>query len=102
LAHDFVQQNRLEEKTAGGRVRRAEGVGGGTGTKVVRLPKLQIGKLTVDRPTADFFEKGSPVDPGLAGHIGMEVLRQFRVIFDYSRKQMILEPYPEKSGAASK
>jgi hypothetical protein len=30
----------------------------------------------------------------LAGHIGMEILRQFRVIFDYTRKQMILERYP--------
>jgi hypothetical protein len=102
LAHEFVQQNHLEEKTVGGRTRRAEGVGGGTGTRVVRLPKLQIGKVTVDHPTADFFQKGSPVDPGLAGHIGTEVLRQFRVIFDYSRKQMILDPYPEKSSGAFK
>jgi len=31
------------------------------------------------------------VDDGLAGHVGMEVLRRFRVIFDYSRERMILE-----------
>jgi hypothetical protein len=31
------------------------------------------------------------VDRGLAGHIGLEALRQFKVIFDYSRRQMILE-----------
>jgi predicted aspartyl protease len=98
LAHDFVLQHRLEEKTAGGDTRRAEGVGGGARTRVVRLPKLQIGKLIVERPTADFFEKGSPVDEGLAGHIGMEILRQFRVIFDYSHKRMILE---SKQGSAN-
>jgi len=63
---------------------------------VVRLPQLQIGKLIVEKPTADFFEQGSPADEGLAGHIGMEVLRQFRVIYDYSHKQMILEPYESK------
>ncbi len=97
LAHDFVQQHRLDEKTAGGDTRRAEGVGGGTRTRVVRLPKLQIGKLVVERPTADFFEKGSPVDEGLAGHIGMEILRQFRVIFDYSHKRMILERRPDST-----
>lgn len=94
LAHDFVQQHRLEEKTVGGNARRAEGVGGGAPTRVVRLPKLQIGKLIVEHPTADFFEKGSPVDEGLAGHIGIEILRQFRVIFDYSHKRMILERPP--------
>jgi hypothetical protein len=29
-------------------------------------------------------------DP-FAGHIGMGVLREFKVIFDFSRKQLILE-----------
>jgi hypothetical protein len=31
------------------------------------------------------------VDRGLAGHIGFGVLKHFKVIFDYSRRQMILE-----------
>ena len=35
---------------------------------------------------------------GLAGHIGMGILRHYRITFDYSRRQMILEPYA--AGAA--
>jgi hypothetical protein len=98
LGHDFVEQNHLRENAVidgkGGR----RGVGGGTRTEVVRLPQLRIGKIMVEKPTANLFEEGSPVDRGLAGHIGLEILKQFRVIFDYSRKQMIVEPYDTKPG----
>ena len=69
------------------------GVGGDAQTKVGSVPQLQLGRLTVDKPEANYFLKGSPVERHLAGHIGMEVLRQFRIIFDYSRQRMILEPY---------
>jgi C-terminal processing protease CtpA/Prc len=37
-------------------------------------------------------EKGSEADTDLAGLIGNEILREFKVIFDYSRQEMILEP----------
>ena len=94
LGHDFVQRHDLEQQSIRSGTSRRNGVGGGTRTQVARLPKLQIGKLIIEKPTANFFEEGSPVDPPLAGHIGMEILRQFRVTFDYSRKQMILESYP--------
>src|SRR5258705_8007903 len=69
LGHDFVQENALEEKVGSGDRSSRQGVGGGTRTRVVRLPKLQLGKLIVERPTANFFEQGSPADDGLAGHI---------------------------------
>jgi hypothetical protein len=46
----------------------------------------------VAKPEANFFTEGSPVDDGLAGHIGWNVLRTFDVvILDYSRRRMILE-----------
>jgi len=32
------------------------------------------------------------VNGGLAGHIGLGTLRKFKVIFDYSRRRVILEP----------
>jgi len=60
-------------------------------TKVGSVPELQLGGLTVKKPEANFFQQGSPVEGNLAGHIGIEVLRQFRIIFDYSRQQIILE-----------
>ena len=72
--------------------RTAVGSGGSTRTRHGQLPQLQLGRLVIKKPSADFFLEGSPVDPPLAGHIGWELLRDFKVIFDYSRKRMILDP----------
>lgn len=91
LGHDFIQKHDLlkhGETEAGGKV----GVGGGTATRSGALPELRLGAMKVPRPQTDFFLEGSPVDPGFAGHIGFGVLKNFKVIFDYSRRQMILEP----------
>ena len=70
-------------------------MGGDAQTKVGSVPELQLGKLTVQKPEANFFLSGSPVERRLAGHIGIEVLRQFKIIFDYSRQRLVLEPYSE-------
>lgn len=91
LGHDFVKANRLDETTDSGRNDSRQGVGGSVNTKHAQLHQFQLGKVTLDNLPANFFLEGSPVDDGLAGHIGMGVLRRFKVIFDYSRKQMILE-----------
>jgi predicted aspartyl protease len=90
LGHEFIEANHLlhDSKTsAGGKF----GVGGGAKTRSGHLPQLQLGSTKIDKPQTDFFVEGSPVDPGFAGHIGIGVLQRFKVIFDYSRKQMILE-----------
>jgi predicted aspartyl protease len=91
LGHDFVESSGLEEKLSPGKRSARSGVGGDKKTHSVRLPQVQIGKLLVDRPSADLFEDGSPAERGFAGHIGMEVLRQFHLIFDYSRNRLIFE-----------
>ena len=49
--------------------------------------------MEITKPQTDFFQTGSPVDEPLAGHIGMGALHHYKVILDYSRKQLILEPY---------
>ena len=67
------------------------GLGGGARTRIGRVPKFRLGSEVIERPLTNFFLEGSPVDDGLAGHIGMEVLRRFKVIFDYTRERMILE-----------
>jgi predicted aspartyl protease len=90
LGHEFIETNRLlddAQTRTGGKF----GVGGGAQTRSGHLPQLQIGAAKIDRPDTDFFLEGSPVDRGLAGHIGFGVLKHFKVIFDYSRRQMILE-----------
>lgn len=92
LGHDFVQSNRLDEMTAAHRNGSRSGVGGSVDTHEGRLPEFQLGAQKLTNVSANFFTKGSPADEGLAGHIGLGVLGEFKVIFDYSRRQMILEP----------
>jgi hypothetical protein len=92
LGHDFVEAHRLLERSGQTTGDAKQGVGGGAQVQAGHVPQLQLGKLTIDRPATSFFQQGSPVDRGLAGHIGLDVLRRFKVIFDYSRRQMILEP----------
>ena len=92
LGHDFVESNRLDELALPRRNGSRSGVGGSVATHEGRLPEFQLGAQKLTNVSANFFAKGSPVDPGLAGHIGLGVLREFKVIFDYSRRRMILEP----------
>ena len=92
LGSDFVEANHLVESSGKTESSGRQGLGGDTRTKIGRLPKFRLGSQTIEKPLTNFFLEGSPVDEGLAGHIGMEVLRRFRVIFDYSRERMILEP----------
>jgi len=88
--YGVVEANHLldESETRGGG---KFGVGGGAKTRSGHLPQLRLGSAKIDQPDTDFFLEGSPVDRGLAGHIGIGVLNHFKVIFDYSRRQMILE-----------
>lgn len=67
------------------------GVGGTRRIKQSRFVRVNLGRFAIEKPEANLFLEGSPVDPPLAGHIGWELLKDFRVIFDYSRKRMILE-----------
>lgn len=92
LGSDFVEANNLLEATGGTRSGQRTGVGGDTSTKIGRVPRFRVGGLVVEKPLANFFLEGSPVDAGYAGHIGMDVFRRFKVIIDYSRQRLILEP----------
>jgi hypothetical protein len=92
LGHEFITTHHLLDD-AQTRAGAKFGVGGGAQTRNGYLSQLQIGSLKVEKPDVDFFLDGSPVDRGYAGHIGMGVFKKFKVIFDYSRRQMILEPH---------
>lgn len=92
LGHDFVKTNRLDELTAPRRNGSRTGVGGSVDTHEGRLPQFQLGTQMLTNVSANFFTEGSPAGEGLAGHIGLGVLREFKVIFDYARRRMILEP----------
>jgi membrane-associated protease RseP (regulator of RpoE activity) len=61
---------------------------------VGRMPTLQLGSFTFKNSVAIFFldKTGVLSSPEFDGVIGGEILRRFKVVFDYSRQQMILEP----------
>ncbi|MGB7923142.1 MAG: aspartyl protease family protein [Pyrinomonadaceae bacterium] len=68
------------------------GVGGETKTLVGRVKSLRLGRLTIESPITSFsLAHGRGVRSDSAGRIGNRILRRFKVILDYSRKQMILE-----------
>ncbi len=72
----------------------AMGVGGEVKLLVGRLPNLQLGHFTLTDPVVHFAQdrKGAFASSDFSGVIGGELLRRFKVIFDYAHKQMILEP----------
>lgn len=59
-----------------------------------RLANIRLGRFKIHSPVAVFFQdkQGVLASPEFDGVIGSEILRRFKVIFDYSRQQMILEP----------
>lgn len=57
-----------------------------------RLKSLELGRFVIANPITGFTKVGEIADAGKAGNIGGGFLRRFRVIFDYSRKRMVLEP----------
>ena len=89
LGHDFVTAHHLDtsEAPSGNR----SGVGGGARVRAGHVPRLELGSLKVENPTANFFLDGSPTSKDLAGHIGLAALRHFKMIFDLSRHRLILE-----------
>lgn len=90
----FVETNRLLAITP--KVIRepgAQGVGGETKLLVGRLNNLQLGHFTLAEPIVHFAQdrKGSLASSEFNGVIGGELLRRFKVVFDYAHKRMILE-----------
>ena len=92
LARPFVEQHRLMESV--GKTLRAGGggVGGEIQLAMGRMKSLELGRFAITNPLTGFTKVGEIADAGKAGNIGGGFLRRFRVIFDYSRKRMILEP----------
>lgn len=90
LGREFVERHGLLESSEGESAVKS-GVGGTTRTHSSHVRQLRLGRFTLPTAQADFFLDGSPADPPLAGHIGLGVLCEFRVTFDYSRKRVILE-----------
>jgi hypothetical protein len=70
------------------------GVGGETKSYVGRVEQLEIEGFEMRDAVCGFSQDkaGAGANPDRAGLIGGEVLERFKVIFDYERSRMILEP----------
>jgi hypothetical protein len=75
---------------------RSGGIGGREDNTVGRVESLEIGPFSVARPVVRFADArgGTLARTDFDALIGMELMRRFRVIFDYSRHRVILEPNP--------
>jgi predicted aspartyl protease/outer membrane lipoprotein-sorting protein len=62
--------------------------GGEYRRRIGRLKSLQLGRFVIENPTVSLSENVE----GEGGLIGDEILRRFKVIFDFSHRRMILEP----------
>ncbi len=72
----------------------AEGVNGKSEVLYGRIANLQIGPYNLRQPVVGFSQAraGALAQSEFAGILGAEILRRFRVIFDFSRERLILEP----------
>lgn len=93
LSLPFIQNNFLRQKykptfsTMTG-----YGLGGPMRTSMVFAPEFNLGELAFTNTLIrlpDMKSRGLN-DPASAGTIGMGLLRQFNIVFDYSRREMIL------------
>jgi hypothetical protein len=69
-------------------------LGGATSSIVGRAEAVEIGSYRFEKPIVEFSKdaSGALADSRYAGLIGVDLLSRFKVIFDYSRTKLILEP----------
>jgi hypothetical protein len=89
----FVKEHKLLERLPKTIQSKARGVGGEFPLSIGRIESLELGRFKLNRPITAFPQTaGFIARQGAAGNIGGLILRRFKVIFDYSRRRMILEP----------
>ena len=99
----FVKRNQLIDKYQPISVDINEGAGGGAiSFSIVQTKRLRLGEIEVaDLPIALSLQRsGALSNPHAAGLVGAEVLRQFLMIFDYSRQKIIFEKISTSDASA--
>lgn len=90
----LVKRQRLAEAILKTAQSNNNGAGGEQTLAVGRVKAVQLGRLVFDNPPVGLSHdtEGAGASEENDGVIGGEIFRRFKVILDYSRKQMILEP----------
>jgi hypothetical protein len=88
----FIKQHRLTPSPEATEISLC-GIGGSSTTMMGTLAGLRVGKTMIKDPVTIFSRANSGVltRADIGGTIGNGILRKFLVIFDYLRKEMILE-----------
>lgn len=70
------------------------GIGGTTVDTLARVPALELEQYSIENILANFSHAKAGVlsQEDFSGIIGAEILRKFKVTFDYAQYRMILEP----------
>ena len=92
LLPSFVEEHKLRDAVPQTLKTYGRGVGGEVVLPLGRASRLRLGGFSVERPVTAFPPAGTFGRADKAGNIGSAILRRFRVIFDYSRSRVILEP----------
>ncbi|HEX8163996.1 MAG TPA: retropepsin-like aspartic protease [Pyrinomonadaceae bacterium] len=90
----LVKRQKLAEAVSKTGQSRSNGAGGEQRLLVGRVKAVQLGRLIFDNPPVGLSQdtEGSGASEENDGVIGGEIFRRFKVILDYSRKRMMLEP----------
>jgi hypothetical protein len=94
LNSPFVKRQKLVEAIQKTTQDTRNGAGGQEKVLVGRLKAVRLGRFVLKNPTValSLDTEGAGASEDDDGVIGGEIFRRFKVILDYSRKQMILEP----------
>ncbi|MGE5345199.1 MAG: aspartyl protease family protein [Acidithiobacillales bacterium] len=95
LLRPFAEKNDLKKKL-GARYEAVTGwgVGGASRGLIARARELRLGDVSIPSPVTELSQqqKGSFIDPYVAGNVGAGVLKRFNIVFDYAGKRLIFEP----------
>jgi len=102
LVPEFLETERISDTVTKKVPFHGLAVGGTIEAQIGRLSALDLGALRVSRPLVLLPppHPGRFANEGSAGNLGSGLLRDFRVTFDYSRSEMILEPAKDLSKPA--
>jgi predicted aspartyl protease len=97
LSRDVVDREGVSAAVGKTLTVQSRGVGGVTEVRLARLTRLDVGGFSLAQPVAALQPAGVGhiSAEGTVGNIGGGILSRFKVILDYSRHRMILEPGPE-------